>query len=189
MGLLDANISASARHGTWQGDAIGSAIFQYDALEPLLRLCSHADVEVARHVSRTLAELAYICLKASQQHGPADSRVAHTPARSSQAAAAGGPSGSSFRAPPSSSFSGNARIENVGKSQSCMVSKLPPSAGYTGRYGMSRDAALFSLPGNGSLGGFAPLSTPQKLWKFLGGDKGISGACTDNPTCAHSLCS
>ena len=161
MGLLDANISASARHGTWQGDAIGSAIFQYDALEPLLRLCSHADVEVARHVSRTLAELAYICLKASQQHGPADSRVAHTPARSSQAAAAGGPSGSSFRAPPSSSFSG--------------------------RYGMSRDAALFSLPGNGSLGGFAPLSTPQKLWKFLGGDKGISGACTDNPTCAHSF--
>ena len=50
------------RAGTWQGDAIGSAVFATGALEPLLTLCAHADTTVVRHVARTLAELSYVCL-------------------------------------------------------------------------------------------------------------------------------
>ena len=58
-----ANIACSARKGTWQSDAIGSAIFGTDALMPLLQLCSHSDIQVARHVARALAELSVISVR------------------------------------------------------------------------------------------------------------------------------
>jgi hypothetical protein len=73
-----ANIACSARHGTWQGDAIGSAIFGTDALEPLLQLCHHSDVQVVRHVSRALAELAFISVRPGLAN-VGDSQAAFTP--------------------------------------------------------------------------------------------------------------
>ena len=51
-----------------QADAIGATFFSADALGPLLRLVTppttHSDPEVVRHVSRTLAELARVCVMA-----------------------------------------------------------------------------------------------------------------------------
>lgn len=72
-----ANIACSARHGTWQGDAIGSAIFSTDALMPLVQLCQHSDVEVVRHVSRAVAELATISVRPGLAIG--DSQPGFTP--------------------------------------------------------------------------------------------------------------
>ena len=55
-----ANLACCARHGTWQGEAIARSILAARALQPLLVLTLHQDVEVVRHTARTLAELASV---------------------------------------------------------------------------------------------------------------------------------
>ena len=57
-----ANMACCARQGSWQGEAIGSSILAARALQPLLVLTLHQDVEVVRHTARILAELATICV-------------------------------------------------------------------------------------------------------------------------------
>jgi hypothetical protein len=57
-----ANIACSSRHGTLQCQGIGHEIFETEALPALLKLTTHGDLEVVRHVSRTLAELVRICV-------------------------------------------------------------------------------------------------------------------------------
>ena len=64
-----ANLACCARHGTWQGEAIARSILSARALQPLLVLTLHQDVEVVRHTARTLAELASVRTTHEEHHG------------------------------------------------------------------------------------------------------------------------
>jgi hypothetical protein len=74
-----ANLACCARQGTWQGDAIATSILAARALQPLLVLTLHQDVEVVRHTARVLAELASVCVSAEDTEVRAAAVLAVSP--------------------------------------------------------------------------------------------------------------
>jgi hypothetical protein len=65
-GLCNKVLSSRSREGTFQGEAVGAAMFAARAFEPLQVLTMpDQDRLVARHAARTLAELARVTMPVS----------------------------------------------------------------------------------------------------------------------------
>ena len=123
-----ANISCAARPGTWQGEAIGLEVFSVGLLQPLLKLAAHADLQVVRHVSRTLAKLAQVCVLASENTcSSVRTPVSHLLPSGSQK--------SSFRTLGSSGGSRSASVSYRSHGSSSFQSLASPMSGHRGSRG------------------------------------------------------